>query len=281
MKQLVLILAFLATLIPAAQAQTRKTHWAQLDGNKIRYYDIGTRKKDAIIFIHGWTCNADFWKDSLDAFPRHRVIALDLIGHGQSDKPMANYSMEYFARSVEAVMKKAGVKRAVLVGHSMGTPVARQFYRRHPERTLGMVVVDGALARFFPRESMMQFIEPLKQDFAKNAGTFVDGMLAPIRDDGLKKRIRETMVSATPYVAVSAWEGMADEAIWGDDKINVPVLALMAPSFWPPNVKAVFSSIAPNIDFQMWNGVSHFLMMEKPVQFNQAVEAYIQKNRLL
>jgi pimeloyl-ACP methyl ester carboxylesterase len=190
--------------------------------------------------------------------------------------------MEYFARSVDAVMKKAGVRRAVLVGHSMGTPVARQFYRLYPERTLGIVVVDGALARFAPRETMLQFLEPLKQDFAKNAGGFVDGMLTPIKDDSLKKLIRETMTSARPHVAISAWEAMADERIWTEDKVNIPVLALMAHSpFWPPEMRSVYSSIAPNIDYQVWDGVSHFLMMEKPAEFNRAVEGYIQKHRLL
>ena len=257
---------------------------ADFDGNKVVYFESGkTGKKDALVFIHGWTCNADFWKDSINAFPDYRVIAVDLIGHGRSDKPQANYSMEYFARSVDAVLKRAKVERAVLVGHSMGTPIARQFYRLYPNKTLGIVIVDGALKGFAADEATMKgYAAPLRADYAANMPKFLEQMLAPVQDKPLKDFIAKNMASTPGHVAVSAWDGMADPSIWKDDKINVPVLALMAPGpFWPPNVKEVFAAVAPNLDFQMWSGVSHFLMMEKPKEFNAQVDGFIRKNKLL
>ena len=84
------------------------------------------------------------------------------------------------------------------------------------------------------------------------------------------------------HVVVGAMEGMADDSIWGGDKINVPVLAVMAKSpFWPADTEQFFHSLAPNLDFQMWDGVGHFLHMEKPKQFNEAVIAFLDKNALL
>ncbi len=77
-------------------------------------------------------------------------------------------------------------------------------------------------------------------------------------------------------------EGMADTSIWGDDKINVPVLAIMANNpFFGPDLEKLYRGIAPNLEFQMWNGVGHFLMMEKPNEFNAAVLAFLDKNKLL
>ena len=77
-------------------------------------------------------------------------------------------------------------------------------------------------------------------------------------------------------------EGMADASIWGEDKINVPVLAIMAKNpFYPPNVEQSYRNIAPNLDFQMWDRVGHFIMMEKPKEFNEAVLAFLNKNKLL
>ncbi len=264
-------------------AQAPKSNWAKFDGNKIHYYDIGSAKnKGALIFVHGWTCHADFWKDSYSAFPGYRVIAIDLIGHGKSDKPKALYSMEYFAKSIESVMRNAKVQKAVLVGHSMGTPVARQFYRLYPEKTLGLVVVDGALKRFFPKATMEQFIEPLRTNYKENAAKFIDGMVTPVKDEALKKYIRDGMLATPDHVAISAWSGMADETIWVEDQIKVPVLAIMAPGpFWPPDVKDTFTSVAPDLDFQMWTDVSHFLHMEKPKEFNEQVAAFIRKKNLL
>jgi pimeloyl-ACP methyl ester carboxylesterase len=250
--------------------------FAKLDGNRVHYKSYG-KGSDALVFVHGWTCDMSFWAEQIPAFVnRTRVIAIDLPGHGASDKPEITYSMDLFARAVDAVLKDAGVVRAVLVGHSMGTPVIREFYRKYPEKTLGLVIVDGALRPFGDRKMMEQFIAPLRgPNYEKAASGFIDGMLGPQVDPVLKARIKSAMLSTPQKVAVSAMEGMADESIWKQDKINVPVLAILAKSpFWPADTEQFYRSIAPKLEFQMWDGVSHFLMMEKPERFNEAVAKF-------
>src|SRR5690606_18420064 len=103
------------------------------------------KAKKALVLVHCWTCNVEFWRDTYNAFPGYRVIAMDLPGHGKSDKPRTDYTMEYFAKAVDAVMKGAGVKQAVLVGHSMGSPIIRRYYELYPKKTIGLVIVDGSL----------------------------------------------------------------------------------------------------------------------------------------
>lgn len=282
-KVFIAVIFVMASAVPLfAQKPAVKSSWANYDGNKVHYYDVGNRKaKNALILIHGWTCNADFWKDSYSAFPNYRVIAIDLPGHGQSDKPKASYSMEYFARSIEAVMAKAKIQKAVLVGHSMGTPVIRQFYRIFPGKTLGLVIVDGALRPYGPKAQVEKFFEPMFKNYREQAPKFIDGLLGPTRDD-LKPSIKTAMLSTPDYVGIGAGEGMLEDAIWTNDPIKVPVLAIMSASTtWPPDTKDFYKTIAPNIDFQMWTGVSHFLMMEKPKEFNEQVESFIAKNMLL
>ena len=275
-----LILIFTFSAFAQSEKQLPQSKFADFGGVKIHYNDSGKGSK-AIIFIHGWACSADFWKQSINEFPNYRTIAVDLPGHGQSDKPKTVYTMDYFAKSIEAVMKDARVGKAVLVGHSMGTPVARQFYRLYPKKTLGIVIVDGSL-RAGTKEQMDRFIVPLRTNYKENAAKFVDGMIQPIRDEKLKLEIRSTMLATPDYVGVSAMEGMAEEKIWTNDKINVPVLAIMAESpWWKPDTDTFYASIAPNLDFRMWQGVSHFLMMEKPEVFNKAVKLFISKNNLL
>ena len=269
--------------IAFSQSQMPKSNWAKFNNNKVHYTDVGNRKnKDALIFVHGWTCSADFWNESVNAFPEYRVIAIDLPGHGQSDKPKVEYSMEYFAKSIEAVMKEAKIKSAVLVGHSMGTPVIRQFYRLYPKKTLGLVIVDGALRPMGTKTQVEQFTAVLRTDYKTNAPKMVDGMLMPIKDEKLKTSSRSAMLATPDYVALSAFEGMTDDKIWTTDKINVPVIALMAESpFWKPDTKEFYGTIAPDLDFQMWKGVSHFLMMDKPPEFNREVRLFIVKKKLL
>src|SRR5215813_8228324 len=141
---------------------TPQDRFAKLDTMRVHYQNYG-EGNDAVVFIHGWSCNVNFWKANVPAFVNQsRVIAIDLPGHGESDKPQITYSMDLFARAIDAVLQDAGVERATLVGHSMGTPVIRQFYRKYPNKTRALVVVDGNLRPFDNPEQMKQFVEPLR-----------------------------------------------------------------------------------------------------------------------
>jgi pimeloyl-ACP methyl ester carboxylesterase len=248
------------------------------------YGDKNGKSSEALVLIHGWTCTLDYWRDSIpELAKRNRVIAIDLPGHGWSDKPDVTYSMDLFSRAVEAVMRDAKVKRAVLVGHSMGTPVARQFYRKYPAKTLGIVIVDGSLRPFGDKKLMDTFLAGFRGPNYKEAGKqMFAGMAGPNLSPEIMGLIQASFLNTPQHVLVSAMEGMADDSIWGGDKINVPVLAYMAKSpFWPPDTEQFYRSLAPNLDFQMVEGVGHFLMMEKPKEFNAAVIAYLDRNKLL
>src|SRR5437867_10333838 len=113
----------------AASLETAPSRFATLDGNRIHYKSVGSGR-EALVLVHGWSGDLKAWRFQVPELARRaRVIVLDLPGHGQSDKPQIAYSMDLFARSIEAVLRDAGVDRAVLVGHIMGTPIIRQFYR--------------------------------------------------------------------------------------------------------------------------------------------------------
>ncbi len=281
-------LVFVLVGAPAATAQKASTsagesRYANLDGARLHYQNYG-KGRDAVVLIHGWTCNLDYWRDQVPDFAkRNRVIALDLPGHGQSDKPELVYSMDLFARAVDAVMRDAKVERAVLVGHSMGTPIARQFYRKYPQKTLAIVVVDGGLRPFGDKKMRDSFTAAFRAPNYKEAGMqMFAAMAGPQLPAETQERIKTSFLNTPQHVMVSAMEGMNDDSIYGPDKMNVPVLAILAKSpFWPADTEQFIRSIAPNLDFQMWEGVGHFLMMEKPKQFNEAVIGFLNKNALL
>ena len=277
------VFVFVLTVTQTASAQKTESRFAKLDGARIHYVNYG-KGDEALVLIHGWTQSADAWRDNVADFgKRNRVIVVELPGHGQSDKPQTTYSMDYFARAVEAVMRDAKVKRAVLVGHSMGTPVARQFYRKYPDKILGIVIVDGSLRPFGDKavidRMMAGFRGPQYRDAVSQMMAFIGG---PNLSEEIKQRISSASMNTPQYVLVSAFEGVLDNSIWTEDKINVPVLAIMAKTaLLPPNAEESFRAIAPKLDFQMFDGVGHFLMMEKPKEFDAAVIAWLDKNSLL
>src|SRR3954452_12426731 len=93
------------------------------DGAKVHYESFG-KGADALVFIHGWTCDGTFWRGQSPVYEKQRSILIDLPGHGQSARPDVAYTQERFARAVDAVLRDAKVERAVVIGHSMGGPVA-------------------------------------------------------------------------------------------------------------------------------------------------------------
>jgi pimeloyl-ACP methyl ester carboxylesterase len=280
-KRLLLLTCSLLLFASTARSAGVESRFAKFGDVKVHYLDRG-KGDEALVFVHGWTCTADFWRPQLNDFPSLRLIAVDLAGHGQSDKPHVSYTMEYLARSIDAVLQDAKVKHAVLVGHSMGTPVVRQFYRLFPAKTAGLVIVDGSLRMLFPKEQMEQFMAPLRTNYKETAPRIVDGIVAQMKDEKLKGEVRTAMLATPDYVGISAMEGMADEKIYAPDKINVPVLAILAKSpFWTADTETFLRSLAPNLEFVMWDGVSHFLMMEKPNEFDETVQGFLTKNKLL
>jgi pimeloyl-ACP methyl ester carboxylesterase len=285
-KVILLCILFLAACSAFAQKTVEaKDKFADFNGVKVHYRDQG-KGKNALVFIHGWTCSIEFWKGQFEGFPGRRVIFIDLPGHGKSDKPptssTANYTMEYFARSIDAVVRDAKVKKAVLVGHSMGAPVIRNFYKFYPGKTLGLVLVDGSLRPFGNKEQGARFIGMLKANYKQTATMMIDGMISPISNAELKQEIKAAMSTAPENVAVTAMESMMDENSFPQDKILVPVLAIMADaSFGKTGIDKYLPTIAPNADLQLWKNVSHFLMMEEPQKFNEAVNAFLTKNGLL
>src|SRR5438046_164487 len=128
-----------------------------LDGAKVHYTEWGAGE-NALLFVHGWSCDETFWAAQAPALgAKFHVITIDLPGHGQSDKPQVPYTMDLYARAIDTVLADAKVKAATLVGHSNGTPVIRQFYRKFPEKTRALVIVEGGLRPFGDKAMMEKF----------------------------------------------------------------------------------------------------------------------------
>jgi pimeloyl-ACP methyl ester carboxylesterase len=282
LKFLSLLFAITALFLASASLVVAQEKFAKLDTTKIHYTSEG-KGSEALVLVHGWGSNLDFWRAQVpELAKRARVIALDLPGHGKSDKPETTYSMDYFAAAIDAVMKDAKVERAVLVGHSMGTPVIRQYYRKYPQKTLALVIVDGGLRPFGTKEQREQFMAPMRGPNYKEAGAQMFAAMSATLSAEDKARVKASFDNTPQQVLVSAMEAMSDEALYATDKINVPVLAILAKSpFWAPDTEQFFRSLAPDLEYQMWDGVDHFLHMGKPKEFNAAVIAFLDKKKLL
>jgi pimeloyl-ACP methyl ester carboxylesterase len=133
-----------ATAVPAP-ASPRFADVRLSTGVRLRYLEQGDPAGRPVILIHGIT---DSWFSFSRVLPgisgAHRVYALDLRGHGDSDRPTDGYSPRDMAADVVAFMDALGIQRATLVGHSMGSFVAQQAALAAPERVAGLVLIGSA-----------------------------------------------------------------------------------------------------------------------------------------
>ena len=112
-------------------------------GRSIRYYDVGSGPP--LVLIHGIGGDADEWAFCLGALSAsHRVIALDLLGFGRSDKPVIEYCIAVFVEVLEAFLRKLDIARPTLVGASLGGWIAAAFALRNPIALDKLILVDAA-----------------------------------------------------------------------------------------------------------------------------------------
>src|SRR5215216_3552700 len=122
----------------------------------------------ALVFLHGWCGDREYWKNQVGPFVAdYRVVTLDQAGHGESGKDRKAWTTAGLAGDVEAVVKGLGLKRVILVGHSMGGPVALLAARRMPGTVVAVVGVDTLQNAEFkmPEETRKQFMDAFEKDF--------------------------------------------------------------------------------------------------------------------
>ena len=251
-----------------------KSHFAKFGTNKIHYVTAG-QGRQTIVFVHGWACNGGFWREQVPAFAaKARVIVIDLPGHGQSDKPHGRYTTDFFAGAVLAVMRDARVNKAVLVGHSMGTGVICRVYAQEPGRVAALVVVDGFLRRtkHSPEEAEKFIARYRAASYREQMAQFIRATFPNPGTELLQERTLSEMLETPQYVIVSAMEEplvAADQPDWDLKAVNAPVLVLNAKSpFWTAEYEAYARSLSAQTDYRVMEGVGHFLMLEKPGEFN-------------
>jgi len=177
---------------------------AAVDGSNVHWSSRGTAKQ-AVILVHGWTCDETSWDSQVPVLSqKFRVITLDLPGHGKSDPPKGGkFSMALFARAVEAVRMDAKVDKAVLVGHSMGTPVIREYARLYPQHVAGLVPVDGLLlisgGRGAPNPAAMT-----GPDGIKTREIMIRGMFTPATPAAVQQHVLKMMLGAPEATASGA-----------------------------------------------------------------------------
>jgi pimeloyl-ACP methyl ester carboxylesterase len=252
------------------------------DGAAIAY-EVSGVGQTTLVFVHGWSCNRSHWRFQVDAFSKdHRVVVLDLAGHGDSGRARSVWSITNFAQDVAAVMNAIDAKNAVLIGHSMGGPVVLEAALLQPRRVIGVIGVDATtMFDGSTAQGLGPMIERMRTDFDTEARAFARGMFRPASDPWLAKRVVDEMARMPPKVGISSLQGLA---AWGTTRQTVAASALSArvgllvagnkptPTFFTAGKGASLL-----VGIERMPDAGHFLMLEDPAGFNRRLRALIER----
>jgi pimeloyl-ACP methyl ester carboxylesterase len=269
------ILLLVAIAFSAVQAQPKPESKSEVvnasDGVPI-HYSVQGKGDPALVFIHCWACNRHFWDNQVAEFSKtYRVVTIDLPGHGESGKERKSYSVESFGDDVKTVVTKLNLKRVVLVGSSMGGPIALEATRRMPDRVVAIVPVDTLqnVEQKVPQEQLDAVFQQMQADF-KGATTNLlnQFFFSPTSPAAVKERIINETISQNPDVVLPILKAVFSyDAARGLREVKVPIRAINADRV-PTDVTAN-RTYAPQFDVVIIKGTGHYPMLEDPARFNQ------------
>ena len=274
--RLTLCLLMLSLLMGlAAQAEERLSRGVVTakDGVQIHYESRGSGAP-ALVFIHGWNCDRSYWSAQLPVFATtHQVVAIDLAGHGDSGINREDWSMANFGADVAAVADALQLKDIILVGHSMGGPVALEAARLLEGRVTMIIGADtlSDVSLRYPEAQLAGMLAAMAADFSGTVeGLVRSSFFLPTSDPAFIDQIAGDMSAAPPAAGIGAFAGFAR---WFDEdveqtlaNIDVPI-RLINSDYLPTDTRAA-QAVTASFEATLMSGVGHFVMQEDPAQFN-------------
>ena len=244
-------------------------------------FDNEGEGEPAIILIHGWANNREIWDAQVSHFSEnYQVIAVDLPGFGKSGNNRDDWSIQSFGNDISMILKHLKLDKAVLVGFSLGGPIAIEAAVESPDQVIGVVLVDALhdVALQYPPpvahyidSIMMDLVTDPTQEKLLGSGFFKKNI------DSAFVRIL-TMLEGTSRVG---WrETLAGMARWKNENCFNSIQAVKSPiiainSDMQPTKVETFKKYAPTFDVKIVEDVGHLIMWDNTKKFNQLLEESI------
>ena len=268
----------------AAQAEERLMQGVTQakDGVQI-HYESGSSGPPALVFIHGWNCDRSYWSAQLPFFAAtHQVVTIDLAGHGDSGINREKWSMANFGDDVAAVADALQLEDIILVGHSMGGPVALEAARILKGRfkiVIGADILSDVSLRYANKQ-LAGMLAAMEADFPGTAeGLVRSSFFLPTSDPALIDQIARDMGAAPPAAGIGAFEGLAR---WFSEDVEKTLADIEVPirlinSDYRPTNRLAGQALTVSLEATLMPGVGHFVMQEDPAQLNAIMAELINR----
>jgi pimeloyl-ACP methyl ester carboxylesterase len=263
----------LASMSRAAEAAPGIPRIADSSDQVHIQYTVYGQGDPAVVLIHGWSCDSGYWRAQIDPLAaRYTVVTLDLAGHGGSGRNRTDWSMPRYGADVAAVVRQLPNARVILVGHSMGGPVALEAAAILGPRVAGIIGIDTFKSIGLPPPSPPMIdaqIAPFRKDFAGAMHQYVPQFLFKRQaDPALVRTVADAMSREPPAIAVAsliALNQMDFAAIL--PRVHAPIVAINS-DLGQITDEARIRKVIPDFRVTTLKGSGHFPMLEQPQRFN-------------
>ncbi|MEO8330508.1 MAG: alpha/beta hydrolase [Candidatus Nanopelagicales bacterium] len=237
-----------------------------------------------LVLLHGILQDSRSWRWQLDGLQdEFTVIAWDAPGCGQSDDPPANFRMAELADCLAAFLSALDVQGVHVVGLSLGTTIALELYRRHPQCVGSLTLASGyaGWAGSLPPDDVAQRLESCLQQSEQDASDFVPLWIPGILTESAPQELREEVIATMSDFHPEGFRMMARAMAEADMRdmlgdINVPTLLLYGEQDQraPLDIARAQHSAIPTATLTTIPDVGHLLNCEMPDTFNDAVRKF-------
>ena len=241
------------------------------DNVHIEYHLYG-QGEPAVILVHGWACDANYWQAQIAALGAHyTVVAVNLAGHGASGANRSDWSIANYAQDVAAVARQIPNKQLVLVGHSMGAAVVLAATPLLGDRVIGIIAVEALRSVGEPplaAHEIERRVAPFSADFIGATRRLVsDSLFEQGADRVLVQKVAYDMSLEPQAVAVASLRALLSTDLTAlAPAVHVPVYAINS-DLLPTNAARIRRSL-PDFTLDVLDHSGHFLMLEAPARFN-------------
>ncbi|MEP3388140.1 MAG: alpha/beta hydrolase [Reichenbachiella sp.] len=278
----ILILSAIFLLTMSCQPKNEKSSQTKHDLLKTEQseisYNISGEGEITLLFVHGWNINKSYWDAQRDQFLKdYKIVAMDLPGFGSSKNLLGQFTIDSFAKDINALINHLELKKVVLIGHSMGGRIILEAAQDN-DKIIALIGVDNykEVQQKLNDELKAEadgFVEWLKADFANNSSVYVDQYLIYEGADSLvRKRIVDDYRAANPETSIPAIQTYLDYPYSEQERLtnlNIP-LFLISSDMSPVDTVGLQNTGLEYSVFEM-SQTGHFPMVEQPDVFNQVL----------
>jgi pimeloyl-ACP methyl ester carboxylesterase len=229
-----------------------------------------------VVFLHSFGGDSSHWASQLDHLRHHRrALAIDLRGHGKSARPKdGDYSVGAYVRDLEVVVEALKLQRFVLVGHSLGAAVANAYAGKHPRRVAGVVLV-GAGGKVAP-EQATKVMASLDTDYEQTMERYMEGLVADAQPHVRTELLGQLAKMPKDDSLAMIRALFEDDPLPAYERYKGPRLLIYAER---PDAQGGLHAVKREARQVVFEGTSHWPHLDKPKEFNAALEEFLAQIR--